>query len=145
MHKSTTLYMWCLDIAACLCTQHAATTQHNQHVEQCDLVLDFGAGLCFADRPWYTNVRIMAVPVVLAYIIICIVYIIIRAAKSISRISAPAYGIVVLIMEALGMVSLLQAGINHLYKVCDSRRRMQPCVMYQAEDNLDRVCPRAFD
>ena len=54
---------------------------------------------------------------VAAYIVICIVYIVIRATKSIQHISAPAYGIVVLVMEALGMVSLLQAGVNHLYKV----------------------------
>ena len=60
------------------------------------------------------------------YVIICILYIAIRAAKSIQNISAPGYGVLVLVMEALGMVSLLQAGINHLYKVWSSEHQ-QTC------------------
>ena len=73
--------------------------------------------LLAAGRPWYANIRLLAVPVVAAYVIVCIVYVIIRALKSVDHIASPAYGKVVLAFEALGMVSLLQAGINHLYKV----------------------------
>lgn len=75
---------------------------------------DFGAA---ADRPWYANLRPLAVPVVVAYVAISIAYIVIRAKDSIKGISAPAYGWVVLSAEILGMVSLLQAAINHVYKV----------------------------
>ena len=71
-----------------------------------------------AGRPWYANLRPLAVPVVLAYIVICVVYVVIRATKSVDNIASPTYGKIVLAFEALGMVSLLQAGLNHLYKVC---------------------------
>ena len=88
-------------------------------------LVDMPVIFCFAGRPWYTNIRPLAVPVVTGYVITCILYIVIRAAKSIRNISAPGYGVLVLVMEALGMVSLLQAGINHLYKVwsCEHQTR----------------------
>jgi hypothetical protein len=70
-----------------------------------------------AGRPWYANLRPLAVPVVAAYIIVSVVYVIIRAAKSVDNIASPTYGKIVLAFEALGMVSLLHSGLNHVYKV----------------------------
>lgn len=84
---------------------------------RCKMLNLFVCAYVSAGRPWYTNLRPLAVPVVAGYVIICIMYIVIRAARSIQNISAPGYGILILVMEALGMVSLLQAGLNHLYKV----------------------------
>ena len=88
--------------------------------------------LANADRPWYTNLRPLAIPVVAAYVVVCIVYTFIRALKSVDAIASPAYGKVVLAFEVLGMVSLLQAGINHLYKV--------PCL---SMSSFRVQCPRS--
>ena len=85
-----------------------------------------------AGRPWYANLRPLAIPVVAAYILICIVYIVIRALKSVDAIASPAFGKVVLAFEVLGMVSLLQAGINHIYKVPHQSNTQSGCICHNA-------------